>query len=247
MEVRKMQENNELKILAERLRKIFAKVYEQLKDITLTDRTLDSKVLNVLKDVEISEKDLEIKFSKPIDSIYRSEAGRTPYDLLCFGKINGKEFKIFINNKLGDLSSNTRNDITTYNNLLRLYLNISKQRLTSKIIIDGNLIYKRVSGDDIISYAVFVVDNRKRGAKFFLLEEIKDSFYVNPRNTMFQIKYNPSLGEPIDYYSFCITLIDAVLKALNKSLAVIETEIIVLGQIKEKLIEIKGGHDGEDG
>jgi len=122
--------------------------------------------------------------------------------------------------------SSTRNDITTYNNLLRLYLGIDKQRLTSKITIDGDLIYKRVSGEEIVSYAVFVVDNKKRGANFFLLEEVKDDFYVNPRNTMFQIKYSPSLDEPIDYYSFCIKLIDAILEALNKNLNSIKTEIV---------------------
>lgn len=241
-----MQGNNELKILAKKLREIFDNVYDELKDRTLTDRTLDNEVLNILKDFEISEEDLEIKFSEPRDSIYRAEAGRTPYDLLCFGKVNGKKFIIFINNKFGDLYSNARNDITTYNNLLRLYLGISKQRLTSKITIDGNLIYKRVSGEEIISYAVFVVDNKKRGAKFFLLEEIKDSFYVNPRNTMFQIKYAPSLGEPIDYYSFCIALIDAILEALNKSLNATKTEIIVLSKIKEEIIKIKRRAEGED-
>jgi len=239
MEMRKMQGNNELKILAKKLREIFDKVYDKLKDRNLTDRTLDNAVLDVVKEFEISEEELEIKFSEPKDSIYRAKAGRTPYDLLCFGKINGKKFIIFINNKFGDMYSSARNDITTYNNLLRLYLDISKQRLTSKITIDGNLIYKRVSGEEIVSYAVFVVDNKNRGAKFFLLEEIKDSFYVNPRNTMFQIKYTPSLGDPIDYYAFCIALIDAILDALKKSLNTTKTEIIVLSKIKEEIINIK--------
>ncbi len=241
-----MQGNNELKILSKKLREIFDNVYDRLKKRDLTDRTLDNEVLDILKKFEISEEKLEIKFSEPRDSIYRAEAGRTPYDLLCFGKINWKKFMIFINNKFGDLHSGARNDITTYNNLLRLYLGISKQRLTSKITIDGDLIYKRVSGEEIVSYAVFVVDNKKRGAKFFLLEEIKDSFYVNPRNTMFQIKYSPLLGEPIDYYSFCINLIDAILVALNKSLNATKTEIIVLSKIKEEITGIKRRYKGED-
>ena len=77
------------------------------------------------------------------------------------------------------------------------------------------------------------------GSNFFLLEEIKDSFYVNPRNTMFQIKYAPLLGDPLDYYAFCITLIDAILDALEKSLNATKTEIIVLSEIKGEIINIK--------
>lgn len=234
-----MQVNNELRIISKKLKEIFDYAYKKLKVSTLTDRTLDSQVLKLLKNLEIKKEKLEIRFSEPIDSIYRVKGGRTPYDLLCSGIVNGKKFIIFINNKLGDLQSNARNDVTTYNNLLRLYMGISKQRLTSKITIDGKLIYNRVSGAEIVSYAIFVVDKEKRGSKFFLLEEIIDSFYVNPRNTMFQIKYDPSLGEPIDYYSFCITLIDSILEALSKSLNATKTEIIVLGKIKEEIIRIK--------
>ncbi len=234
-----MERNKELKILANKLREIFNRVYDQIKERNLTDRNLDNEVLNVLKNFEISEEGLEIKFSEPKDEIYRAEAGRTPYDLLCYGKINRRKFIIFINNKFGDLYSDARNDVTTYNNLLRLYLGISEQRLTSKITIDKDLIHKRVDEEEIVSYAVFIVDNKNRGAKFLLLEEIKEDFYVNPRNTMFQIKYNPSIGDPIDYYSFCIALIDAILDALKKSLNATKTEIIALNEIKAKIIETK--------
>jgi len=67
---------------------------------------------------------MKINFSEPRNDIYRFEGGRTPYDLLIFGKIDEKGFKIFLNNKLGDLESGARNDVTTYNNLLRLYLGV---------------------------------------------------------------------------------------------------------------------------
>ncbi len=231
--------SKELEILANKLRQIFKNVFENLKNKELTNKTLDSEVLNELKNFNILEDHLEIKFSEPQDSIYSVEGGRTPYDLLCFGKINGKEFKIFINNKFGNLYSNARNDVTTYNNLLRLYLGITRQRLTSKITIDVELIYKRISGEEIIGYGIFVVDNKKRGAKFFLLEEIHDDFYVNPRNTMFQIKYNPSLGKPKDYYLFVIELMDSILESLQKNLNTIKTEIIVLSEIKHQIMEIK--------
>lgn len=244
MKNKNTESNKELKILANRIREIFRNVLENLKDRKLTDRTLDNKVIKEIRNFEISEKRLEIKFSEPDDVVYKAEAGRTPYDLLCYGKINGKKFTIFINNKFGDLYSNARNDITTYNNLLRLYLGITKQRLTSKITIDGKLIYDKVSGSEIVSYAVFAVDNKKskkRESKFFLLEEIKDCFYVNPRNTMFQIKYNPSIGDPMEYYSFVIALIDAILESLKKNLNSTKTEIIVLSKIKEEIIDIKSG------
>ena len=118
-------------------------------------------------------------------------------------------------------------------------MGISEQRLTSKITIDRKIIYRRICGEEIVSYAVFVVDNKKRGANFFLLEQIKDSFYVNPRNTMFQIKYSPLLGKPIDYYSFCMNLIDAILSSLNKVLNATKTEIIILSKIREEIVKLK--------
>jgi len=235
-----MGTSNELKILAEKLREIFKDVYNKLKDKDLNDRTLDKEVLKIVGKIKIIEEKLEIRFSEPKDPIYRAEAGRTPYDLLCFGKINGKNFMIFINNKFGDIFSEARNDVTTYNNLLRLYLCIPAQRLTSKVTVDGNLIFRRVRGNELVAYALFVIDKKRRGYKFFLLEEIRDNFYVNPRNTMFQVKYNPSLGDPVDYYTFCMKLIDAIIEALKRSLDAIKTEIIVLNTIKEKLIELEG-------
>jgi hypothetical protein len=231
--------NNELKMLAARLRNIFRNSTEYLKDKKLSDRTLDDIVLNIIKNYEVSEKDLIIKFSQPTDVIYK-DVRRAPYDMLCHGKIFGKEFFIFINNKLGNLFSNTRNDITTYNNLLRLYLGITEQRL-KKLIIDTNLIFNRISAKEIVSYAVFVIDNEKRGHNFFLLEEIRDDFYINPRNTMFQVRYLPNLGDPIDYYSFVSKLIDATIKSLEKSENTIRTELLTLNKIKIKLDEIKRG------
>jgi len=239
--------NNELKILSGKLRDIFREIYNKIKnDENINDRNLDDKVLSLLKDYTISEENLKIKFSEPKDEIYSYEGRRTPYDLLCYGIINGKNFLIFINNKFGDLKSNTRNDVTTYNNLLRLYLGIKRQRLTSEITINGELVYNRISGNEIVSYGIFVVDKYRRGYKFFLLEEIKDDFYVNPRNNMFQIRYSPNLGDPIDYFAFVKKLIDAILESLEKSLNSIKTEILVLNSIKIQLINIKEGKHGED-
>ena len=202
------------------------------------DRTLDIEVLKCLKNFEIDKQNFKLKIRELKDTIYKIEKERTSYDLLPYGKINNKKFKVFINNKFGNLYSKARNDITTYNNLLRLYLNIDQQRI-KRIIVDKDAIYKRILGEEIIGYGVFVFDKKRRGSKFFLLEEVDDEFYINPRNTMFQIKYNPNLVNPVDYYSFVIKLIDSVIDSLTKSKASIETEIIVLKTIKQRILELK--------
>lgn len=131
--------NKDLKLIAEKLRDIFEKVFKNLKTIEFNDRTLDSEVLNILRNFEYRDEKLKIEFSEPEDIIYRTESGRTPYDILCRGKIKNKNFNTFINNKFGNIYSNTGNDVTTYNNLLRLYLNIPTQRLGSEIVLNKYL------------------------------------------------------------------------------------------------------------
>jgi len=216
-------------------------VFERIKSKNITEKSLDKEVLEVLENYEINKENLKLKFSEPKDEIYKVEKRRTPHDVLCYGKINKKGVKIFINNKFGNLYSNTRNDITTYNNLIRLYLDIRQQRLKGKITIDKNKIYKRVLEKEIISYGVFVFDSQKRSFNFFLLEEIDDDLYINPRNTMFQVKYRPQISKtPLDYYSFIIKLIDAIIVSLSKSKASIETEILILQTIKQQIISIRG-------
>ena len=231
----------EIKELAGILRNVFQMVFERLKSKNITEKSLDKEVLGILENYEITKENLKLKFSEPKDEIYKAEKGRTPYDILCYGKINKKGVKIFINNKFGNLYSNTRNDVTTYNNLIRLYLDIRRQRLKGEITIDKNKIYKRVLGKEIISYGVFVFDSQKRGFNFFLLEEIEEKLYINPRNTMFQVKYSPQISKtPLDYYSFIIKLIDAIIGSLSKSKASIETEILILQTIKQQIISIRG-------
>jgi hypothetical protein len=234
----------EIKELTGILRNVFQMVFERLKSKNITEKSLDKEVLGILENYEIIKENLKLKFSEPKDEIYKAEKGRTPYDILCYGKINKKDVKIFINNKFGNLYSNTRNDITTYNNLIRLYLDIKQQRLKSEITIDRNKIYKRVIGKEIISYGVFVFDSQKRGFNFFLLEEIEEKLYINPRNTMFQVKYSPQISKtPLDYYSFIIKLIDAIIGSLSKSKASIETEILILQTIKQQIISIREKED----
>lgn len=231
---------NFLKTLKNELAPIFKEITKKLLiKRSLTDRNLDFYVLNFLKDKAGKANNIKISFSKPKDKIYDAEAGRTPYDFLCFGKINKIPFKIFINNKLGNIKSSARNDITTYNNLLRLYLDIKEQRLTEKIEIDKNTIYKKIAGEEIISYGVFALDKENKKYNFFLLEEINNDFYINPRNTMFQISYAPKLkNQPMDYFDFISSLIDSTIISLRKSINKAKTEIIVLRNIKSLILEI---------
>jgi len=137
---------------------------------------------------------------------------------LIFGKIYEKDFKIFLNNKLGDLESGARNDVTTYNNLLRLYLGVKSQRLSGEIQIDRNLLLKRARGDEIISYAMFILDKNTGNFNFFFLEEVADAFVLN--------------------------LIEATIRALRASIEKAEEEIGILKHLKEK---IEGLGDTERG
>lgn len=121
---------NPLKNLIDKLRPLFKEVESELakRGSSLEDRTLDDEVLSALEAIRLSNEetfsDLDLEFSPPQDPMYKAEKGRAAYDLLCRGRIDSKAFQLFINNKFGTLQSSTRNDITTYNNLLRLYLDI---------------------------------------------------------------------------------------------------------------------------
>jgi hypothetical protein len=239
-----MEMASEISELVGILRSVFQMVFDELKSKNITEKSLDEEVLRVLRNYVIAKKHLKLNFSEPKDEIYKVEKGRTPYDVLCYGNIVRKDFRILINNKFGNLYSKSLNDITTYNNLIRLYLDIRQQKLKGKVIIDGDKVYKRVLGEEIISYGVFVFDARKRGFNFFLLEEIDDDFYVNPRNTMFQARYSPQISKtPLDYYSFMTKLIDATVDSLKKSKASIEAEVLILQTIKQQIMSIKGKNE----
>ena len=234
----------ELKILKDILWSEFAEFAGTLELEKVTDRNIDDKVMEFFRH-SIEKEGIKINFSEPINDIYRFEGGRTPYDLLIFGKIDEKDFKIFLNNKLGDLESGARNDVTTYNNLLRLYLGVRSQRLSGEIQIDRNLLLKRAVGDEIISYAMFILDKNTGNFNFFFLEEVADAFYVNPRNYMFQVKYRPALREkPLNYCEFILNLIEATIRALRASIEKAEEEIGILKHLKE---EIEGLGDTERG
>jgi hypothetical protein len=239
-----MEMASEISELAGILRNVFHMVFGKLKSKKVTEKSLDEEVLRVLRSYVIDKENLRLNFSEPKDEVYKVEKGRTPYDILCWGNIVKKDFRILINNKFGNLYSKSLNDVTTYNNFIRLYLGIRQQRLKGKVIIDRDKVYKRVLGEEIISYGVFVFDARKRGFNFFLLEEIDDDFYVNPRNTMFQVRYSPQISKtPLDYYSFMTKLIDAIVDSLKKSKASIEAEVLILQTIKQQIMSIRGKNE----
>lgn len=208
----------------------------------ITDTNLDDAILNFLKKKNIKSTDLLIKFFPPKDTIYKIEGGRSPYDILVEGEIKGVPFKIFLNNKLGNIGGNTRNDTTTYSNLLRLYLGIQTQRLTDDLVIKKNLILDRVDGKEIVAYAIFAVDKNSQKFNLFYLEEIADDFYVNPRNHMFQVSYSPNLKKEIlDYYDFVTLLITSSIKGLKSLIKKAKSEVLALESIKQVLIELKNG------
>lgn len=236
-----MNQEKLLAILKKEISPLFDKTAKILsKSRSITDKNLDGRILEILIQNGLKNKNLEIKFSAPKDDIYKTEAGRTPYDILGYGNINKIPFKIFINNKWGNIKNRNKNDITTYNNLLRLYLNINTQRLTEKIEIDKKIIYKRIVGEDIVVYGVFAIDKNTRQHRFFFLNEIDGKFYVNPRNTLFQVEYNPKLIKiPLDFYNFSLSMIDSATIALGKAINKAKTEIIVLQQIKNLMIGLE--------
>jgi len=163
-----MQGNLLLGKIANQLRDIFTiHVTQKLKKEHLTSANIDEKVLHILSKFSFHGKGMHISFSQPQDDIYNAEKGRTPYDLLCRGEIKNVSFNIFINNKLGNIESKAKNDITTYNNMLRLYLGITSQRLKPNIVIPKDLIHKRITMQSIVSYGLFVIDNNKKQANFF--------------------------------------------------------------------------------
>ena len=231
-----------LKLLKKELIPIFDEVVKELTNETdLTDRTLDDKVLNILKDKSVENDNIKMHFSEPMDEKYTSKGGRSPYDLLIYGTVNGIPFKIFLNNKFGKLNSNSKNDTTSYNNLLRLYLDISEQRLSDKITINKKTILNRIMGNEIVSYALFIVDkDSTNNYNFFFFEELNDEYYyVNPRNNYFQVEYNPKLNEnPITYCEFVEKLIDATIVSLNKSIEKAKSEVYELNYIKSIIKEV---------
>ncbi len=198
-------------------------------NLTVSDRSLDVDVFALLASELYETEEIKIKYSEPIDDIYQASAGRSPYDILLFGEIRKTPFKILLNNKFGVINSNTKNDTTTYNNLLRLYLDIPKQRVKKGVFPNYTTIKRRVLGKELFAYALYVFDKDTRKFNLFYLEDINEDFYINPRNSMFQVKYKPSLRKkPMSFYTFIQTLLEESIRALKKRIVSAEDEKDVL-------------------
>lgn len=233
------------------IRKILCEsIYERIKLGNVTTDNLDMKILEQLENQEFEEKlsddeVVRIRFSEPEDNIYKE---RPPFDLLCEVDILKNKtrvpFRIHINNKYGDLYSKSKNDITTYNNLIRIYTGFQGQRFklsdTEEFQEVMGIIHRRVNYEEIVCYGVFVVDNKGRGSEFFLLEEVDEDFYINPRNTMLQIHYKPKLlKKPRTYKETLLLLLESVIKSLEQSKKSIQMEISNLTKLKEILGGLK--------
>lgn len=106
--------------------------------------------------------------------------------------------------------------------------------------LNRKTLLRRILGEELVSYAVFAVDKTTKQSMFFALEEVVPSeFYVNPRNTMFQLRYMPKLSStPLGYYDFCQELINSTIAALQKSIAKTQSEVLALQALKHTLLEI---------
>jgi len=210
----------------------------------IEDRTIDEILLRTLRSIGEEKKgkihirfqNITYVFSEPPTG---SIGGRPPYDALVEVFINGKKrVTVFLNNKVGRLDSNARNDITTYHALLRLYLGSASPRFTTITPEMKKIIRRRVSGKEIIGYCVFVVDTTRRenidsAFNLFFLEELTD-MYVNPRQDKFQVEYRPKLRKiPMNYHDFIKEFINACIEALKRKINVAEKEIQKLRDVLE--------------
>jgi hypothetical protein len=235
-------------IVRELRSKVFPHLFQELaergKHEAITNLSLDEQVLRVLSasSWELDDPNYSLSFSGPQDPRYDPKAGRASRDFVCSATHMPSKAKIIIwaNNKLDNLNSSSRNDITTYNNLLRLYLGIKESRVSASALSNEGVlstISRRIKGEEEVAYGVFVIDHQWIGYNFFLFEELYSNYYyVNPRNTMFQTSYNPPLlSTPIDYKSFLARLLSTILNALRANKEKIEEEIEAISYLRDQI------------
>ncbi len=123
-----------LRRLSDALRqKVFPALLSYLQNQpSVNEKNLDQLVLDFLSTCSnpISS-GYTIQFHSPYDDLaYRPATGRTNHDFVCKGRYKPTHtpISVWVNNKLGNLDASRRNDVTTYNNLLRLYLNADYAR-----------------------------------------------------------------------------------------------------------------------
>ncbi len=240
-----------LRRLSEALReKVFPELLLHLQgQPTINEKNLDAQVRNFL--LPYSKPILSkynIQFLAPYDPAYRQVTGRTHHDFVCKSVYQDRAtntatpITIWVNNKLGNLTnSKGRNDVTTYNNLLRLYLDVPYKRLLEPSL-PGNvidIIKRRLRDLEVVAYGVLVIDKSLKDFNFFLLEEVADPLYVNPRNTMLQVPYKPQVrSKPLSYREFVTNLLDAIKKAHERTLESVGSELTAIENLRQHFLSL---------
>lgn len=235
-----------LRRLGDALRqKVFPALLSYLqKQPSVNETNLDNMVLSFLSAYPnpISP-GYTIQFLQPYDLAYRPATGRTHHDFVCKGlyKPTHTTITIWVNNKLGNLAASRRNNVTTYNNLLRLYLDAPYARFHTPSLPSGatDTIRRRLKNQEVVAYGILAIDKSLNDYSFFLLEEIEEPLYINPRNTMLQVPYRPKLRQkPRPYKDFILSLLEAIQHALQRTQKSIETELASLEKISQDIESI---------
>lgn len=200
------------------LMNVFSELFNELIQIEDLDRSnLDKNCASLLSLKEIKTNDISLKFISSED--IEEEEAKEICKMICTGITNEKKTTIYLVIKYGNFSYSGRNNITSYNNLLRLYLKIHDQRLTEESFYDYNSVLRRIRGEEIVLFGIFVIDKQDREYNFFFLEDIAEKLYINPRNSKLQVSYKPPLRkEPQNYNEFMKGILSSTILSLEKKI-----------------------------
>jgi len=235
-----------LRRLCDALRqKVFPHVLSYLqKQPSVNEANLDKLVLDFLSTYRnLTLSGYTIQFLPPYDPAYRPDTGRTHHDFVCKGlyRPTSMPVTIWVNDKLGNLDTPRRNDVTTYNNLLRLYLEAPHARIRTPSLPPNatDAILRRLKNQELVAYGILAIDRSLNEYSFFLLEEIEGPLYINPRNTMLQVSYRPKLRQkPQSYKDFILSLLEAIQHALRRTQQSVESELESLEKIRQDIESI---------
>ena len=105
---------------------------EYTNDITITKYNINKKTAIILPKFIVETE--QIKIDKVIPSVSsNNQISRKPFSLQITGKFKEKKFKVVLCCKLGNLNSKSKNDLTTYGNVLKFYLDIDTQRIKAAL------------------------------------------------------------------------------------------------------------------
>ncbi len=100
-------------------------------------------------------------------------------------------------------------------------------------------IRRRLKNQEVVAYGILAIDRSLDDYSFFLLKEIEEPLYINPRNTMLQVPYRPNLRQkPRPYKDFILSLLEAIQHALRRTQQSIESELESLEKIRQDIESI---------